>query len=276
MSQLSDYMEVQIRKHFFRTGNFDAAPGTVYLALFTAAPSDSGGGTEVTGGAYARKDVSTSGGTEFTAVSSKETHNVNQITFAAPSGADWGLCTHWGLFNAVTSGDLLFHGTLTASKNVNDGDAAPYVAATELSITWGTNAGLYLQTETANHFLRGTTASAVTTVYAALHTGATGEDGSTNEASGTGYSRNDGGLAALDANWTAASATDGHTDNVSAITYSAPSASWGTITNYSLHTSNSGSANCILGEGDVDPDKAVGATDPAPSWPIGDLNVTFA
>jgi hypothetical protein len=276
MSQLSDYLEVQIRKHLFRTGNFDTSPTNVYVALFTAAPSDSGGGTEVSGGAYARKAVSTVGGTEFSAISAKETHNVNQITFAAPSGADWGLCTHWGLFDAVTSGNLLFHGALTANRTINDGDAAPYIAATELSITFGTNFGAYAETQITNHWLRNTTATAVTNVYVALHTGVTGNDGSTNEVSGTGYSRNDGAVAALDAQWSAASATDGHTDNVNAITYGTPSASWGTISHYSIHTSNTGSANCIICEGDVSPDKAVGATDPAPLWPAGELNVTFA
>jgi len=52
----SDYLETKVLDHVF-AGVAYTAPGTHYVALFTAAPSDSGGGTEVSGGAYARQTI---------------------------------------------------------------------------------------------------------------------------------------------------------------------------------------------------------------------------
>jgi len=54
MAGFSDYLEDKVLDHVFG-GNSYTAPGALYVALFTVAPSDTGGGTEVTGGAYASK-----------------------------------------------------------------------------------------------------------------------------------------------------------------------------------------------------------------------------
>lgn len=140
---MSDYLENKLIDHVFRNRSY-SVPTTIYVALFTAAPSDSGGGTEVTGGNYARVQVgpsdsawqSTQGTTTAVASSGTggNTSNGSTITFPVPS-ASWGTVTHFGIFDASTSGNLLFHGALTASKNVNNGDPAPTFAATALSIT---------------------------------------------------------------------------------------------------------------------------------------------
>ena len=53
MANMSDYLEVELRKHIFRTGSF-TKPTVLAVGLFTVTPSDSGGGTEVSGGSYAR------------------------------------------------------------------------------------------------------------------------------------------------------------------------------------------------------------------------------
>ncbi len=87
--------------------------------------------------AYARKSVSTSGGTEFTAIAAGgETHNDNEIAFAAASGGNWGTVTHFAVVDSGTwgAGDFLLHGALTASKVVNDGDVFRFTA-TSLSVT---------------------------------------------------------------------------------------------------------------------------------------------
>jgi hypothetical protein len=143
MSAMSDYLENKLIDHIFRNRSF-SVPSTVYVALFTAAPSDSGGGTEVSGGSYARVQVgpsdsaweSTQGTT--TAVASSGTGGATQnggaITFPAPT-ANWGVITHFGIFDASTSGNLLFHGALAQSKTVNNGDAAPSFAAGALDVT---------------------------------------------------------------------------------------------------------------------------------------------
>ena len=130
----SDYLEVEIIKHLFRTGSY-TKPTVLAIALFTAAPSDSGGGTEVTGGSYARVDHPPLDA-NWTATSGTDgqTDNNSVITFPAPT-ANWGTVTHFGIFDALTTGNLLYHGALTASKVINSGDAAPTYAANALVVT---------------------------------------------------------------------------------------------------------------------------------------------
>lgn len=133
MGALTNYTEDEVIKHIFRTGSF-TKPATHYVGLFTAAPGEAGGGTEVSGGAYARVAV-TVGDAEWAATSGGDgtTSNVNAITFPAPSGTNWGVVTHWGIFDAATSGNLLIYAPLTTSKTINDGDAAPSFASGALT-----------------------------------------------------------------------------------------------------------------------------------------------
>lgn len=144
MSAMSDYLENKLVDHIFRGVSF-TAPAALHVALFTAAPSDSGGGTEVSGGSYARAQLNpsttnwaaTNGATTTTNPSSGTggaTSNNSAITFPAPT-ANWGTVTHFGIFDASTSGNLLVHGALTASKTVNNGDAAPSFAISALVVT---------------------------------------------------------------------------------------------------------------------------------------------
>jgi len=152
MSAMSDTLENKFIDWFFRAqalgiAGASAAAGTgpanLYVALLTAAPSDTGGGTEVTGGAYARVAVASSlanwAGTQAAASviastgTSGTTSNNNAITFPSPT-SNWGTIVAFGLYDASTAGNLLFYGTLTTSKTVNNGDAAPSFAAAALSI----------------------------------------------------------------------------------------------------------------------------------------------
>lgn len=134
MSAMSDYLEGQIRAHIFRTASF-TKPTVLGIALFTAAPSDSGGGTEVTGGSYARVDRPPLDA-NWNAASSTDglTDNAADIVFPAPT-ANWGLVTHFAIFDAISGGNLLFWGALTASKTINNGDPAPKFVAGALDVT---------------------------------------------------------------------------------------------------------------------------------------------
>lgn len=134
MTALSDYLEAQIINRWLRNTAGASPPANVYVALFTAAPSDSGGGTEVSGNAYARQAVSTTGGWSDPGASSGATDNANDITFPAATPSGWGTITHVGIFDAVTAGNLLFHGALTASKVVNANDVFKFLAG-QLDIT---------------------------------------------------------------------------------------------------------------------------------------------
>ena len=132
MAAFSDYLEQAILNHIFRNTAIFTPPANVYLALFTAAPSDSGGGTEVTGGSYARKAVSTTGQWSAPGVGGL-TDNINAQAFVTAT-ASWGTVTHVGIFDAATAGNLLFHGALTVSKTVGSGDTFQFSAG-DLDIT---------------------------------------------------------------------------------------------------------------------------------------------
>lgn len=132
MTQATDWLEVELRKHLFRTGSM-TKPSAIHVALYTAAPGETGGGTEVSGGSYARVAVPPADA-NWSGVSSTNglTDNVAAITFPAPT-ANWGTVTSFGIW--FDSTNLAIYGTLGASKTVNNGDAAPAFAIGALSVT---------------------------------------------------------------------------------------------------------------------------------------------
>jgi len=109
----SDFLETEILDHVFG-GNAYSAPATLYLALFTAAPDDTGGGTEVSGTNYVRKAIA------FT-VSGDTASNSAAVEFDT-AGSDWGTITHVGIYDASTAGNLLDWAALSASKAIATGD----------------------------------------------------------------------------------------------------------------------------------------------------------
>ena len=121
----SDYLETKVLDHVFG-GTAYTAPATLYVALFTAAPSDSGGGTEVSGGAYARQTIS------FT-TSGDTTSNTAAVEFPTAT-ANYGLVTHVGIYDASTAGNLMAWAGLTSSKNIETGDVFR-IPAGDLDIT---------------------------------------------------------------------------------------------------------------------------------------------
>lgn len=131
MTAATDYFENKLVDQIFRAQAF-SFPSTLYVGLLTAAPSDAAGGTEVTGGSYARVSVACSlanwagtqsaGSTTASSGTGGTTSNNNVITFPSPT-ADWGTVTHFGIYDAATSGNLLLWGPLSSSKAVFSGDA---------------------------------------------------------------------------------------------------------------------------------------------------------
>lgn len=106
-------------------------PANLYIALFTAAPDDTGGGTEVSGGSYARANV-TNNTTNFPVPTVGSSSNALPITFAQASAA-WGTVTHFGIFDAGAAGNLLIYGALTTPKTVATNDTVSF-AAGQMSI----------------------------------------------------------------------------------------------------------------------------------------------
>jgi hypothetical protein len=144
MSAMSNWLENGLVDLILRNQTL-TLPANLHFALFTAAPSDSGGGTEVSGGSYARASVARSlanfagtqsaGSTTASTGTGGVTSNNNAVTFPAPT-ANWGVVTHWGVFDASSGGNLLFHGALDIAKTVNNGDPAPSFAAAAFTLTF--------------------------------------------------------------------------------------------------------------------------------------------
>jgi hypothetical protein len=101
-------------------------PTAWYVGLFTAAPSDTGGGTEVSGGSYAREAVT------FT-VSGDLATNGSAIEWPTATG-NWGSITHIAVFDALTSGTMLLYGALATAKTISTGDVLR-IPAGDLDIT---------------------------------------------------------------------------------------------------------------------------------------------
>lgn len=135
MANMSDFLEVELRKHLFRTGSY-TKPTVLGVALFTVTPADSGGGTEVTGGSYARVDLPPLDA-NWTGASATSglTDNAVAITFPTPS-ANWGVVVAFGIFDATTAGNLLVWGPITPNKTINNGDPAPSFAIGALDVTF--------------------------------------------------------------------------------------------------------------------------------------------
>lgn len=109
---LTNYLENKLIDHFLGTTTY-TKPAAVYIGLFTVAPSDAGGGTEVTGGSYARQAAT------FSAASSGATSNDSNVDF---TGMPAATTVAIGIFDASTSGNMLLYGTLTTNKTTDAGD----------------------------------------------------------------------------------------------------------------------------------------------------------
>ena len=110
----TNYLETEILDHVF-AGAAYSAPGTHYLALFTAvANGEAGSVTELSGSAYARQSVA------FT-TSGNTTSNNAAVEFPTATGS-WGTVTHVGVYDASSSGNLMAYATLSSSKTIDTGD----------------------------------------------------------------------------------------------------------------------------------------------------------
>ena len=126
MAAMSNYLENAVINAVLRNTTY-TSPATVYVALFTTDPTDANTGTECTGASYVRKAMT------FGAPSNGVTSNSSAVEFDQAT-TSWGTITHMGLYDASTSGNLLFHGALTASKVIDAGDVFKF-ASTALAVT---------------------------------------------------------------------------------------------------------------------------------------------
>jgi hypothetical protein len=126
MSAISNYLENALINVTLRATSY-TAPTTVYVALFTTDPTDAGSGTECSGTAYARQSAT------FAAPSNGASSTNADVQFPQ-AGNSWGTITHFGIYDALTTGNLLYHGVLTTSKVIDTGDVFK-IASGSLTVT---------------------------------------------------------------------------------------------------------------------------------------------
>ena len=126
MAAMSNYLENALINATLRNTSY-TSPSVVYVGLFTSDPTDAGSGTEVSGGSYARKSAT------FGAPSNGASTISSAIEFDQATGS-WGTVTHFGIYDASTGGNLLYHGALTASKAIDTGDVFKF-ATSALTVT---------------------------------------------------------------------------------------------------------------------------------------------
>jgi hypothetical protein len=126
MAAMSNFLETALVNATLRNTSF-TSPATVFVALYTTDPTDANTGTEVTGGSYARQSAT------FAAPSNGASTTNADVTFPAAT-ANQGTITHFGIMDALTAGNLLYHGLLNNSKTIQTGDIL-IIEAGNLTVT---------------------------------------------------------------------------------------------------------------------------------------------
>lgn len=135
MSNASDYLESNFAKLFLTAAL--VKPSKIYVALFLVLPDESGaGGTEPAGGNYAR--VQNGPGDAYWSApvgGSGQLSNIPSIAFNNPT-ADWGNITGYGLYDAITGGNLLVFAPLSSPKLILAGNSPPAFSPGSITITF--------------------------------------------------------------------------------------------------------------------------------------------
>jgi hypothetical protein len=126
MAEISNYLEDALINGTLRGTTF-TAPAAVYVSLHTADPTDAGTGTEVSGGSYIRQAAT------FGAPSNGVSTTTADVTFPQATG-NWGTIGWIGIWDADTSGNMLYHTALDTSKAIDTGDIFK-IASGSLTVT---------------------------------------------------------------------------------------------------------------------------------------------
>ena len=116
MAEMSNYLENALLNATLNNTSY-TSPANIYLALFTSDPTDAGTGTEVSGGNYARQALSfaTASGTSGLVATDAA------VEFPQATG-NWGTVGWIGIYDALTTGNLMYHTALDVAKAIDTGD----------------------------------------------------------------------------------------------------------------------------------------------------------
>ena len=126
MAEISNYLENALINATLRNTSY-TSPAAVYVSLHTADPTDAGTGTEVAGGSYIRQSAT------FGAPSNGVSTTTADVTFPQAT-ANWGTIGWIGIWDAQTTGNLLYHTALDTSKAIDTGDIFK-IASGSLTVT---------------------------------------------------------------------------------------------------------------------------------------------
>jgi hypothetical protein len=110
----SNYLENKVLDHVLGSSAF-TQPSALYVALSTGSFNDDASGTELSGNGYARKVVT------FGTASGGSISSNSNVEFDTATG-DQGTISHFGIFDASSGGNLLYHGAFSSSKVISTGD----------------------------------------------------------------------------------------------------------------------------------------------------------
>ena len=282
MSNTSDRLENAILDHMCRSATW-SPPATLYLALYTAAPSDAGGGTEVTGGSYVRKSLTT-GDTLFEATqggttgassgTTNQSKNAAAIAFVTPT-ADWGDVTHWALHDHASADQPQVWGAFSSTWTINSGNTVQIDAQTLIITVTGTN---YFANKMLDCLLRARAWTKPTGLAFDLYTVAPTDAGGGTLVTGGSYAAatvtpGDTVFTASQGGTTGASTgTSGSVGNAAAITWPAPTANWGAVLAEGLKDQ----AGNLLRRVTYSSTWTINSGNPAPQHGVGECTVTMA
>ena len=128
MAEMSNFLENALINATLRNTTYTSV-ATVYVSLWTSDPTDAGSGTEVSGGSYARTEIT------FATASGTSGQVLNDAAVEFPQAtASWGTVGWIGINDASTSGNLLYHSPLDTSKTIDTGDIFK-ISSGNLSVT---------------------------------------------------------------------------------------------------------------------------------------------
>lgn len=268
MSALSTYGANKFLDLAFKATAWSSRPSTLYFGAFTESPTDAGGGTEVSGGGYARVSV-TANGTNFTAAASAGDTVPNAVAIAFPvSTADLGTVVSIGIFDAASGGNLI------AWK-----DIAPIsmpirrrlsFAAGALVFSMPAPVGAYLSQQFLNHLFTGASFPSISNHYYGLGTapGASALTGEPTIATNA-YAR--AVLANNAASYGAASG--GALSNLALIQFPQATGAWaGALDSFAIF--DAATSGNVLWSDAAGTSLSVANTD-RPEWAAGDLTITL-
>lgn len=259
---VSEYYADLILDRVFGGGATPIPIATHYVALSTTTPNPDGTNFTEPGFGYARQSVTA---TSFWATAADTATSQSIVNYLASGGA-WGTVTHFGLFDAVSGGNMLWFLPLDHAELIQDGDDGSFPAGDlQLNITADPFTDLLVGELIDDVADQGVTYAPNATMQMGLATATPTTAGSFVEPVGGAYGRST--FANNATNWSAAAA--GVKLNADAFPFPEATSAWGTITHWGLFD---GSGGPLVAFGPLTAPQAIVAGD-RPKFPPGAIAI---